>query len=220
METPACDPMSLRFARLMAAILMKSCARAQNAANVAANGTQPRACMPRAAAAICCSAMNISKNRSGCWRAKSCVRVESLTSPSSTTTSGRAAPSAARAAPNAVRVATCSPGSYSGRTSRLPFTAAAAVCRPAGVCGGCTGTWMLRISPSSAMASSVPGSGLPCAPSASCTAATPRPFMVRARIAVGAPRVSSASVYAASMASTSCPSISIVCQPNAPIRRA
>ena len=70
------------------------------------------------------------------------------------------------------------------------------------------------------MASSVSGSGLPWAPSASCTAATPRPFMVRARIAVGCPLVARASVQAASIASMSCPSISIVCQPNAPIRRA
>ena len=31
------------------------------AANVEANGTQPRTCMPTAAATICCSAMNISK---------------------------------------------------------------------------------------------------------------------------------------------------------------
>ena len=40
---------------------MKSYARVRNAANVEANGTQPRTCMPIAAATICCSAMNISK---------------------------------------------------------------------------------------------------------------------------------------------------------------
>ena len=49
------------FAREIAAIRMKSYARERNAANVDANGVQPRTCMPTAAAIICCSAMNISK---------------------------------------------------------------------------------------------------------------------------------------------------------------
>ena len=45
----------------IAAIRTKSYARDQNAANVDANGTQPRAWNPIAADASCCSAMNISK---------------------------------------------------------------------------------------------------------------------------------------------------------------
>ena len=40
---------------------MKSYAREKNAANVDANGVQPRTCIPSAAATSCCSAMNISK---------------------------------------------------------------------------------------------------------------------------------------------------------------
>jgi hypothetical protein len=46
---------------LMAAMRVKSYARARNAANVDANGTQPRTCMPTEAAISCCSAMYISK---------------------------------------------------------------------------------------------------------------------------------------------------------------
>ena len=60
-DTPACDPESRRFARETAPMRMKSYAREKNAANEEANGTQPRTCMPVAAATSCCSAMNISK---------------------------------------------------------------------------------------------------------------------------------------------------------------
>ena len=60
-ETPACEPESRMSARETAAMRTKSYARERNAANVEANGTQPRTCMPTAAATICCSAMNISK---------------------------------------------------------------------------------------------------------------------------------------------------------------
>ena len=60
-ETPACEPESRMSAREIAAMRTKSYARERNAANVEANGTQPRTCMPTAAATICCSAMNISK---------------------------------------------------------------------------------------------------------------------------------------------------------------
>ena len=49
------------FARLIAAIRTKSYARMRNAANVEANGFQPRTWIPTAAATICCSAMYISK---------------------------------------------------------------------------------------------------------------------------------------------------------------
>ncbi len=41
-----------------------------NAANVEQNGFQPSTCSPTAAATICCSAMYISRNRSGCAFAK------------------------------------------------------------------------------------------------------------------------------------------------------
>jgi hypothetical protein len=44
-------------------------------------------------------------------------------------------------------------------------------------------------------------------------------FLVRATIAVGRPSVASASAKAASIASTSWPSMEIACQPNASIRR-
>src|SRR5438309_1213376 len=40
------------FAREIAAMRMKSCARVRNAANVDANGTRPTTCMPTAAAII------------------------------------------------------------------------------------------------------------------------------------------------------------------------
>jgi hypothetical protein len=49
----------------MAAMRIKSYARVRNAAKVDANGRYPRAAIPVAAATICCSAMNISKYRSG-----------------------------------------------------------------------------------------------------------------------------------------------------------
>ncbi len=60
-DTPACEPDSRMSAREIAAMRTKSYARERNAAKVDANGTQPRTCMPTAAATICCSAMNISK---------------------------------------------------------------------------------------------------------------------------------------------------------------
>ena len=60
-DTPACEPESRMSAREIAAMRTKSYAREKNAANVEANGTQPRTCRPTAAATICCSAMNISK---------------------------------------------------------------------------------------------------------------------------------------------------------------
>ena len=83
----------------------------RNAANVDANGLQPSTWSPTAAATICCSAMYISKYRSGCAFAKISANVEFDTSPSRTTTSPRAAPSAASASPYAFRVATSLPSS-------------------------------------------------------------------------------------------------------------
>ena len=70
------------------------------------------------------------------------------------------------------------------------------------------------------MAAASSGTGLPWALSWSSTAATPLPFLVLAMITVGLPVVEAASAIAASMAATSWPSISIVCQPNAWARAA
>ncbi len=56
-ETPACEPESRRFARLIAAIRTKSYARVKKAANVAANATLPSTCMPTAMPIMFCSAM-------------------------------------------------------------------------------------------------------------------------------------------------------------------
>jgi len=77
----------------------------KKAAKVDANGTRSTTCIPTADATICCSAMYISKNRSGAVFLKSSACVEFETSASSTTTSFRAAPSAASASPYAFRVA-------------------------------------------------------------------------------------------------------------------
>ena len=60
-DTPACEPQSDIVARLTAAMRTKSYARDRNAAKVEANGRQPTAWRPTAAATICCSAMYISK---------------------------------------------------------------------------------------------------------------------------------------------------------------
>ena len=108
-ETPACDPHNGMLAREMAAMRMKSCARVKKAANVDAKGRYPRTCRPTAAATNCCSATYISKNRSRWALANSSVHVELLTSASSATTSGRAAPSAFSESPYAFRGATFSP---------------------------------------------------------------------------------------------------------------
>ena len=78
----------------------------KNAANVDANGRSPSTCMPTAAATIFCSAMYISKKRSGATFFTSSECVELLTSASSVTTSLRATLSAASASPYARRVAT------------------------------------------------------------------------------------------------------------------
>ena len=71
-----------------------------------------------------------------------------------------------------------------------------------------------RIPPSSSMASPSRsfGTAFPCHPSWSARNETPWPFSVRATMRVG-PSAASASVYASSTAATSCPSISMACQP-------
>jgi hypothetical protein len=98
-ETPAWEPQSDIVARLTAAMRTKSYARDRKAAKVEANGRQPTRWSPTAAATICCSAMYISKYRSGNALANSSANVEFDTSPSRATTSDRAAPSAASASP-------------------------------------------------------------------------------------------------------------------------
>ena len=60
-DTPACDPTSRRFARLIAAIRTKSYARVKNAAKVTANAALPSTWSPTAAPTMHCSAMYISK---------------------------------------------------------------------------------------------------------------------------------------------------------------
>ena len=60
-ETPAWEPERRMSAREIAAMRTKSYARERKAAKVEANGTQPRTCMPTAAATSWFSAMNISK---------------------------------------------------------------------------------------------------------------------------------------------------------------
>ena len=90
---------------------MKSYARERKAAKVEAKGRQPRTCIPTAAATICCSAMNISKKRSGCSLPRMSAYVEFDTSPSRATTSLLAPAIAASASPYAFLVATSSPTS-------------------------------------------------------------------------------------------------------------
>src|SRR5215510_12608039 len=182
-----------------------------NAANVDANGFHPRTWIPTAAAIICCSAMYISKYRSGCASRKISANVEFETSPSSATTSPRPSPSALSASPYALRVATSSPTSYVGRSSAPTSNRCGS---PSNSALG-TSTTMLRIPPSSSIASVGSSSALPWKPFSFSTAFTPLPLIVFATITVGVPVVSSASAYAASIASTSCPSISIACQPKA-----
>ena len=101
--------------------------------------------------------MNISTKRSGCAFLKSSAYVEFETSPSSTTTSPRSVPSAASASPYALRVETFSSEPHAGHSGEpvskrwdSPFS------------GRATSTRMLRMPPSSSIASSE--TGLPCQP--------------------------------------------------------
>jgi len=64
-ETPAWEPHSLMFARLMLAISIWSYARARNLAKVLANGMNPAAASPAAVEIMFCSAILHSKKRSG-----------------------------------------------------------------------------------------------------------------------------------------------------------
>ena len=121
----------------------------------------------------------------GAPRRSSSVRVESLTSPSRTTTSARGA------AERGERLAEGGPGGDRGRRrrsrGRCSWPRQARVRPLAAVRAAAPCTRGRRMPPSSRMASSASGSGLPCTPSRSSTAATPRPLRVRARITVGAP---------------------------------
>ena len=203
------------FACEIAAMRMKSYARVMNAANVEAKGTSPRTCIPTAAATICCSAMYISKKRSGATFLKSSACVELLTSASSTTMSARARPSAASASPYALRVAT---GSVYVLSSGF---------RAGGRVAGVQGSGLLvgnvrdATAPSSARASfACSGSrALPCQPSLSSRNETPFPLTVFATITVGR-SARRARPSAPSMASGSWPSITIASQPKARTRAA
>ena len=124
-ETPACEPARRRSTRLIAAMRTKSYAREKNAAKVDANAFQPRACSPTAAATSCCSAMYISKKRSGCACLKISANVELLTSPSRATTSPRADPRAASASPYAFRVATSCQARIAAARAARPGSGAA-----------------------------------------------------------------------------------------------
>ena len=178
-----------------------------NAANVDANGFHDSTCIPTAAATICCSAMNISKKRSGCALPKISAYVEFETSPSSATTSFVLG--AERRERVAVRAA---------RRDLRPDLVARPLdrCRPEAVRLGRLGLRdvdddvpnaaelldrLLARSPSRA------------SPFLFSTFEYPLPLIVLATIAVGWPVVDSASRYAASIASTSWPSTSIAFQP-------
>ena len=182
---------------------------------MAANGFQPRTCSPTAVAIICCSAIYDWMNRSGSSVANSSVYVLLPTSPSTATTSPRALPRARSASPKALRVASFVPGSYDGSVR-------AVVGKRWGspvISGLATSTVMSRMPPSSAIAASGSASGFPCMPGWLATAFTPWPFSVRAMMTVGRPVVPMARSKARSMASMSCPSITIAFQPNAFARR-
>ena len=87
-DTPACEPTNLMFAAEYWLMRIWSNARVQNAEKVEANGTLPRQDNPKATLAMFCSAIYISKNRSGCSSLNRSARVELLTSPSRLTICG------------------------------------------------------------------------------------------------------------------------------------
>jgi hypothetical protein len=159
------------------------------AANVDANGRQPVTWIPTAAAIICCSAMYISKYRSGTASRKISANVEFETSPSRPTTSSRAKPTAASASPYALRVATSLPTSYVGSSGVRRSISAA---RPLSS-GRATSIRMFRMPPSSSIASSGLSSALPCQPGWFSTAFTPLPFSVRATTIAGLSTASASS---------------------------
>ncbi len=152
-----------------------------NAPKVAANGVLPRTWRPTAAPTMHCSAMYISRNRSGATFWKSSVCVELPTSPSRTTRRGFAA-IAARVSPNAFRVAMAP--SYVGTWYVQGF----------GGCGirssGFGGVIVMFLGPpSSAMAFSASSldRALPCQPSLLARKETPWPFSVLATTMTGLP---------------------------------
>ena len=163
--------------------------------------------MPTAVATSCCSAIHISKKRSGCALANSSAWVELDTSPSMATTSGMA-PSASSASPYALRVATFSSFLYVGKTgSGLAGRRAAGAPRS----GFCVLTLRFLIPPSSLIARSAMsgGSGLPCQPSLFSISENPLPLTVLAMMMVGLSVFESASPNALSTEARSCPSITI-----------
>ena len=99
METPACEPTILRFAAEYGLIRIWSKARVRKAANVETKGSLPRQASPTAALTMFCSAMYISKKRSGCASLNVAALVELLTSPSRLTSPGNAGKMRTRALP-------------------------------------------------------------------------------------------------------------------------
>src|SRR5208283_5031082 len=112
MDTPAWEPQNLMFDSEYWIILIWSKARVKNAAKVDTKGIFPLQAKPNAEPTIFCSAMYISKNRSGKAFLNSSEYVELLTSPSSTTISGNCGNILFRALPYAFLVATGFPSSY------------------------------------------------------------------------------------------------------------
>jgi hypothetical protein len=199
------------FAREICAMRTKSYARLMNAANDDANGFHASTCMPTAAATICCSAMYISKYRSGCALAKISAYVEFETSPSSATTRGSSEPSAAR------RIAV----GAARRDLRADL-----VRRP--LDGLRLEAVRLRglglrdvdddVADAAELLDRLLGDRLPVPAVLVLDLRVPLPLIVFATIAVGCPVVDSASRYAASIASTSWPSTSIAFHPVASSR--
>src|SRR5208337_172011 len=111
-ETPAWDPQNFMFDSEYWVILIWSKARVRNAAKVETKGIFPLQAKPNAEPTIFCSAMYISKNRSGKASLNTSAYVELLTSASSTTISGNWGNILFKALPYAFLVATGFPSSY------------------------------------------------------------------------------------------------------------
>src|SRR5271169_1974455 len=88
MDTPAWDPQILMFAREYWLMRIWSKARVRKAAKVETKGILPRIDRPSALPIIFCSAIYISKKRSGYFNLNISEYVELLTSASSTTIFG------------------------------------------------------------------------------------------------------------------------------------
>ena len=143
----------------------------------------PRRDMPAATPTMFCSAMNISKNRSGCVFSSFSENVEILVSPSSATIRSFFSTSFTSASPYASRVATDSPifrlilmSLLTGRSSR--WGRGRGLGRKPSEAYGCD-------SSARAVSSSCLGTGFPCQPSMFSSNEMPLPLNVRATITRG-----------------------------------